>query len=554
MRKKRSASAPNLNVTLESRLHLKRSIEDGSISVYDSSLKRNRTLEELTRETLTSSEEIKALFSNCRLLGSGSYGQVHLLESSSKTSPAVVAKVVSCSSILLGDPVSDPFRSEHVEPRIMHFLWNMFVGSTAKVTPHLMAPVGTHHLVSWISEEQRKTDVDATMSAVHYMEFATDTVLRYYFAPLTQAEFNLHFRVVFFQVCYTLAAIHLKFPNFRHNDLKDDNICMHTTDKGGYYKYVFGDSHTFFVPRIGVIPIIGDFDFACIAGQLMDNYKTLEQQWQTPTLCIGVDEDQGADIWSLVANIRQRYDSRFQRWITEELNELFGPQKKKHYNSNRRMHYDLDATATEVLLSSALFEDFVLESPPDALQVHETYIALGDQVMHRQRIEGVYSFKRFCPLFYARSEDVENAINLPSRQYYLTHGTAANEMIEQENTVAYVQIEGNRLIERMSPLFCTEFEFDLNRKDEFLKNVKALAAQFLNTFAVPMRWWPAAFTCAWMDTALKMGLYEPEESTWATEDWVEWWQVEGHVTYSEMQLLHFHLQWSWWKKAVNEKE
>jgi serine/threonine protein kinase len=85
-------------------------------------------------------------------------------------------------------------------------------------------------------------------------------------------------RVIFFQLLQTLAVIQDKYPTFRHNDLKANNILLHYTDlncdedrKTKYYKYCVNNME-FIVPNIGFQIKIWDFDFACIPG-MVDNFK-----------------------------------------------------------------------------------------------------------------------------------------------------------------------------------------------------------------------------------------------------------------------------------------
>ena len=39
-----------------------------------------------------------------------------------------------------------------------------------------------------------------------------------------------YWRVIFFQIISVLAVIHKKYPNFRHNDLKANNILLQKID------------------------------------------------------------------------------------------------------------------------------------------------------------------------------------------------------------------------------------------------------------------------------------------------------------------------------------
>jgi serine/threonine protein kinase len=549
----KTRAAPTEDMSLEKRIKLKRSVDDGELVPYDVSEKRSRSLPELTTDP-------DYLFTRTKLLGSGSYGHVYLLET--ETGGKVgVAKIIGCASNLLGNVNEDPFRSEHVEPRMIPFLWNACVIRN-RATPHLMAPLGRQHkIVNWTTPDQKEFDEDMTQSSVYFMEHATNHVLRYYFSPLTNVEFNLHFCVIFFQICYTLAVIHLRYPGFRHNDFKDDNICMHTTDKGGYYKYTFKGC-VFYVPRIGTIPILSDFDFACIPGYMMDNYKTLEQEWDTPSFSIGTREDQCSDLWTLVAYIRKKYPRRFVLKIQKELNTLFGRPKensrKESPNSLRPMPNEAHVTATQVLLESTLFDDFRQEKIfVKDVEIHESYCAdIVGQVHVPEHIWNSQNFlheipadhaqnKRHCPLIYHQNHTGGGAL-LPSQRLYLCWDPD-DAAVDNEPPVSYTEHEGERLLRLMEPLYdeAPHFNFAPDMKETFLDATLENASRFLQTRLVPIRWWPAAFTCAWMDAALDLSLYKDSQQSWGTYKWTVWWRTFGNTRYTEMQLLHFFLQWSW---------
>jgi serine/threonine protein kinase len=88
-----------------------------------------------------------------------------------------------------------------------------------------------------------------------------------------------HWRTIFFQLLSVLAIIHARYPSFRHNDMKANNILIHTVDiddnnKNYLYKI---NNQTYIVPNIGFQIKLWDFDFACIPG-IVDNSK-VDAEW-----------------------------------------------------------------------------------------------------------------------------------------------------------------------------------------------------------------------------------------------------------------------------------
>lgn len=79
-------------------------------------------------------------------------------------------------------------------------------------------------------------------------------------------------RVIFFQIISTIAVIQYKYPGFRHNDLKLNNILIQLMEQNDEaFIYSINDK-AYHVPNIGIRCKIWDFDFACIPG-LIENSK-----------------------------------------------------------------------------------------------------------------------------------------------------------------------------------------------------------------------------------------------------------------------------------------
>ena len=88
-----------------------------------------------------------------------------------------------------------------------------------------------------------------------------------------------HWRSIFFQILSVLAIIHHKYPTFRHNDMKANNILIHNIDmETADKKYLYKINHQMYiVPNIGFQIKLWDFDFACIPG-IVDNSK-VDAEW-----------------------------------------------------------------------------------------------------------------------------------------------------------------------------------------------------------------------------------------------------------------------------------
>ena len=86
-----------------------------------------------------------------------------------------------------------------------------------------------------------------------------------------------HWRTIFYQFLSVLAIIQAKYPGFRHNDLKGNNLLVNLIDMSKRkYKYTI-NGQTYIVPNIGFQIKLWDFDFACIP-ELVNNSK-VESEW-----------------------------------------------------------------------------------------------------------------------------------------------------------------------------------------------------------------------------------------------------------------------------------
>jgi serine/threonine protein kinase len=97
--------------------------------------------------------------------------------------------------------------------------------------------------------------------------------LRKHFAKLEL----IHWQCIFFQIISTLAVIQSKYPSFRHNDLKANNILISKTDTCNKKLLYKVNKKEYILPAIGYCIYLWDFDFACIPN-VVENSKVY-QPW-----------------------------------------------------------------------------------------------------------------------------------------------------------------------------------------------------------------------------------------------------------------------------------
>jgi serine/threonine protein kinase len=87
----------------------------------------------------------------------------------------------------------------------------------------------------------------------------------------------MHWKVFFFQILAVLTVIQSKYPAFRHNDMKANNILVQKITKHNEMSKYRIERHTYKVQNIGYQIKLWDFDFACIPGYVAN--KKVEQSW-----------------------------------------------------------------------------------------------------------------------------------------------------------------------------------------------------------------------------------------------------------------------------------
>lgn len=253
---------------------------------------------------------------NCKIeyIKSGSSGHIFKGHMDDKN---IAIKIVAYSKKGNYGLPSNKDRPENSEIRILKLLSNLVIN---KETPHIILPItsiyssidsftGNNIIKSVINENDKKSKEKISK----YEEFVkrykkgeyhdycsilitewADTGDLLDFIRTHSLKLKLpHWRNIFFQIIATLAIIHQKYPGFRHNDLKANNILLQKTDNNKtQFKYLINDKE-YIIPNIGVQIKLWDFDFASIEN-IIENEKVLAN-W-TNKINIKVNEHKYYDI------------------------------------------------------------------------------------------------------------------------------------------------------------------------------------------------------------------------------------------------------------------
>lgn len=248
-----------------------------------------------------------------RYVKSGANGHTFYASCADGTKCAI--KIVPYSKSKKSD-IDDPTNPVNVEILMLRLL-SQYI--TNERCPHVIAPIITFNtpitsFIDYISSNnihyynKFSREVKPLREQPSYMQFLKNYSNNYYHDTLSvlvsewadKGDFldylkenylsftETTWKVLFFQIVVMLACIHQNFPDFKHNDLKANNILV-TSNKSPYksYKYLIHDKY-YLIPNIGCTIKFWDFDFSSITS-VIDN-KKLEYSWAadlniTPTRC-----------------------------------------------------------------------------------------------------------------------------------------------------------------------------------------------------------------------------------------------------------------------------
>ncbi len=180
---------------------------------------------------------------------------------------------------------------------------------------------------------------------------------------------SMHWKVFFFQLLSTLAVIHSKYPSFRHNNLKINEVFVDKviSDKN-VSKYSIRKVN-FKVPKIGYSLIISNFDFSNIPG-ILEN-EIVGEKW-TRDIGIFPEQNQYYDMHYFFSTLTNKYffaDFLTNEYVPLDAKEFVSrmvPQKYRTGESSisskgRLLTTDEYTTPFDVLLYDEYFKEFMCE-------------------------------------------------------------------------------------------------------------------------------------------------------------------------------------------------
>lgn len=277
--------------------------------------------------------------------------------------------------------MNDIRRPENAELMMIRLLSYFVIN---KKTPHIVLPIGTFNtsikpfvrlIQDDIVEKENKKYLDFVNKykkgeyyddvSILISEWANrgdflDFMRKHYkeFTPI-------HWKVFFFQLISVLAVIQSKYPSFRHNDLKANNILIHkVSQRGTLFSYTVNGSK-YIVPSIGYQIKLWDFDFACIPG-IVENSK-VSAKW-TNEINVKPEQNRYYDMhYFFNTLIKRGFFPQFMedKVVPQEAKDFVNRivpqmyQKGKYVTKRGRMLSNIEyITPDQVLRTDSYFESF----------------------------------------------------------------------------------------------------------------------------------------------------------------------------------------------------
>uniref|UniRef100_A0A6C0C933 Protein kinase domain-containing protein n=1 Tax=viral metagenome TaxID=1070528 RepID=A0A6C0C933_9ZZZZ len=331
---------------------------------------------------------IKELFTSMdirlRYLKSGTTGHTFKGVSKGDKSIEFAVKVCAYPKDEYG-AINNLSRPENTELRMLKLLSQFVI---KRCTPHFVLPIGMFNtnITNFIKIPPGIIDLKDPKNKMYkkfvaryhnddYEDFVSVLIsewanggdlldyIRKNYAKLTLKDW-----VVFiFQILFTLSLIHKKYPAFRHNDMKANNILVQLTNITSsmpYYCYNM-DGVKFIMPNINMQIKIWDFDFACIDG-IIENNK-VNASW-TRKMNITKKENKYYDMhyfFNTLISARffpQFYEGGVPPEIVEFVHRII-PEKYrtagKYVNEKGRIQVDFEYTTPyKVIMTDPLFNKY----------------------------------------------------------------------------------------------------------------------------------------------------------------------------------------------------
>jgi len=269
-------------------------LESNETEAFINTSKETDIRDVLEKKVLDFSEVINKIGGKLVYVKSGTTGHTFRgFDPNNPNEPNFAVKIVAYPKRENYGDLNDIRRPENAELMMLKVLSYFVINNQ---TPHLVLPIGTFNtsIKPFLSlgkngivdnkkytqfiKRYKKGDLHQEVSVL-ISEWADGGDLLEYIRKNYKNMSLKEWRVILFQLFSALAVIQTKYPGFRHNDMKANNILIQkieSRNKNNKFKYKI-NGKVYILPNLGIQVKLWDFDFACIAGTV-ENTK-VEAEW-----------------------------------------------------------------------------------------------------------------------------------------------------------------------------------------------------------------------------------------------------------------------------------
>lgn len=360
---------------------------------------------------------------------------------------------------------NNPFSSVNSEVEIFKLL-NNFVYS--KITPHI--PLYMGDFICDIKKEKYR------YLLVEKAEGTFEDILKKHDRMSVYV-----WKVLLFQILYTLASIQEKYPSFIHNDLKIDNILYFKTKNEGKYSYII-NGKKYILNDVKVSLSIWDFGLSCIDGTIQNSeLENIILQRVDRNILIGIQQQQNRykDVYKLF-NFFLILIGEMK--IPNEIMEFFRKyviQNVKHdgfYN----LIPNIEAFTPKEILNDEFFNVFLEEKEENIIEEYSMDNELqifgskfDERFMKPEFPDNCYNYRDY-PLFLYKDEQQNNERGYEFRFKCTEIQAASKSYIDRESILDIVNFRFRNIN--------IKDERILNHKDDIM-NIMNLISDRLNIFS-----------------------------------------------------------------------
>lgn len=239
-------------------------------------------------------------------------------------------------------------------------------------TPHIVLPIAKT-LINMDMFDEYNTNFSGGNSSMkkfitghknnNYHDVASAIFMEYFpegsfYDVVKHTEIDKNFwKPLFFQLLFTLALIHEKYPFFRHNDLKPNNILLRKVPIKTDYYVLYGNKYK--VLNNGYHVILFDFDWSCIKG-IVPNLK-VDTKW-CKTLNVISNKNRYYDLYYFFNCLRKKHWT-FGKYktapkSTRDFINRIAPRRVRHSEKGRSMSTKEYTTPKKLIEKDRYFEEY----------------------------------------------------------------------------------------------------------------------------------------------------------------------------------------------------